>query len=271
MKRRKSSRPSHHEGASLLLFPLVTSLQRTGEGQPAAHATAAGGDVHFVGRGRQVGADSGRGGGPDDAVRRTERRCPFLAAKRKTYARLEVFGFWPISDVGIAGHRPTILLYNHSISPSPGVDLEQRARRAATGGYSGGGCRGLLPLNRDRRRRHAGATESAQKRRFSIPKSLSITDVSSRIPGTALLPSSPAWSTPSDVPTKFNAAWPNKISTCRRTSGSNSASAFTSVILLSKKTISLVTGSILQCVSKGLQSRAVSASRTTLVGKFVAR
>ena len=26
----------------------------------------------------------------------------------------------PISDVGIAGHRPTILLYDHSISPSPG-------------------------------------------------------------------------------------------------------------------------------------------------------
>ena len=33
----------------------------------------------------------------------------------------------------------------------------------------------------------------------------------------------------------------------------------------------LVTGSILQCVSKGLQSPAVSASRTTRVGKFVAR
>ncbi|MEH2611846.1 TolB-like protein [Bradyrhizobium sp. AZCC 1693] len=35
-----------------------------------------------------------------------------------------------------------------------------------------------------------------------------------RIPGTALLLSSPAWSTRYDVPTKFNAAWPNKISTC---------------------------------------------------------
>src|SRR5437762_8461079 len=66
-----------------------------------------------------------------------------------------------VSDMSIAGHRPTILLYNHSISPSRGGDLEQRARRAATGGYSGGGCRGLLPLNRDRRRRHAGATESS--------------------------------------------------------------------------------------------------------------
>lgn len=40
--------PSHHEEASLLPFPVVTSLQRTGEGQPAAHAPAAGGDVHFV-------------------------------------------------------------------------------------------------------------------------------------------------------------------------------------------------------------------------------
>jgi hypothetical protein len=60
--------------------------------------------------------------------------------------------------MSIAGHRPTILLYNHSISPSPGVHLEHRACRAATGGYSGGGCRGLLPLDRDRRRRHAGAT-----------------------------------------------------------------------------------------------------------------
>src|SRR5258708_2056333 len=68
--------------------------------------------------------------------------------------------------MGIAGHRPTIVLYNHSISPSMGGHLEQRARRAATGSYSGGGRRGLLPLNRDRRRRHAGATESSQKDAF---------------------------------------------------------------------------------------------------------
>src|SRR3974390_2616646 len=46
------------------------------------------------------------------------------------------------------------------------VLLEQRACRAATGSYSGGGCRGLLPLNRDRRRRYAGATESSQKDAF---------------------------------------------------------------------------------------------------------
>src|SRR6202166_3788596 len=29
----------------------------------------------------------------------------------------------PISDVGIAGHRPTIVLYRHSISPSMGATL----------------------------------------------------------------------------------------------------------------------------------------------------
>src|SRR5258707_15765754 len=70
-------------------------------------------------------------------------------------------GFDPFRTWGIAGRRPTIVLYEHSISPSRGRHLEQRARRAATGGYSGGGCRGLLPLDRDRRRRHAGATESS--------------------------------------------------------------------------------------------------------------
>jgi hypothetical protein len=40
------------------------------------------------------------------------------------------------------------------------VHLEQRAGRAATGGYSGGGCRGLLSLDWDRRRRHAGLSRS---------------------------------------------------------------------------------------------------------------
>ena len=72
----------------------------------------------------------------------------------------------PVSDMSIAGHRPAILLYNHSSSPSGAVHLEQRARRAATGGYSGGGCRGLLPVDRDRRRRRAGATESSEKDAF---------------------------------------------------------------------------------------------------------
>ena len=39
--------------------------------------------------------------------------------------------------MGIAGHRPTILLYNQFNFPaSLGVRLEQRARTAATGGYS---------------------------------------------------------------------------------------------------------------------------------------
>jgi hypothetical protein len=32
----------------------------------------------------------------------TERRCPFLAAKRKTYARLELFSFGPKADVSQA-------------------------------------------------------------------------------------------------------------------------------------------------------------------------
>ncbi len=67
----------------------------------------------------------------------------------------------PFRTWGIAGRRPTIVLYEHSISPSRRVHLGQRASRAATGGYSGRGCRGLLPVNRDRRRRHTGATESS--------------------------------------------------------------------------------------------------------------
>jgi hypothetical protein len=68
----------------------------------------------------------------------------------------------PVSDVGIAGHRPTIVLYEHSISPNLGAHLEQRAGRAA-GGNSGGGCRGLLTPDRDRRRRHTGATETRER------------------------------------------------------------------------------------------------------------
>ena len=47
-------------------------------------------------------------------------------------------------------------------------------------------------------------------------------------------------------------AWPNIISTCPRTSGSNSASAFMSVILLSKRTISLVTGSSIAVRLEGI-------------------
>ena len=35
-----------------------------------------------------------------------------ITEQRKTYARIELFRFGPISDMGIAGHRPTILLYN---------------------------------------------------------------------------------------------------------------------------------------------------------------
>src|SRR6266403_2127744 len=51
---------------------------------------------------------------------------------------------------------PQLCYMNIQFPRAPGVHLEQRARRAATGGYSGGGCRGLLPLDRDRRRRHVG-------------------------------------------------------------------------------------------------------------------
>src|SRR5258708_27843124 len=41
--------------------------------------------------------------------------------------------FGPISDVGIAGHRSTIMLYSHSISPSMGATLsgEHVERRLA--------------------------------------------------------------------------------------------------------------------------------------------
>jgi len=56
---------------------------------------------------------------------------------------------------------------------------------------------------------------------------------------------------PYAVPTKSNAAWPNKISMCLWPSGSNLALALLSVISSSKTMISLVTGSILRCVSKG--------------------
>jgi hypothetical protein len=45
--------------------------------------------------------------------------CPLIGVDRKWLAdRQNDAG--PISDVGIAGHRPTILLYEHSVSPSPG-------------------------------------------------------------------------------------------------------------------------------------------------------
>src|SRR5882762_9889021 len=71
------------------------------------------------------------------------------------------------------------------------------------------------------------------------------------------------------APSKFSASWPSKISKCRRSSGSNIASAFTWVISSSKTMISLVMGSILQSVSKGSQNRAVSAFPTMHKGKIV--
>jgi hypothetical protein len=44
--------------------------------------------------------------------------------------------------------------------------------------------------------------------------------------GDGVLVGLPAWSTRCDAPARFSAAWPNKISMCRRSSGSNYASAF---------------------------------------------
>ena len=45
-------------------------------------------------------------------------------------------------------------------------------------------------------------------------------------------PFAAGWSTPCDVPSKFSAAWPNKISMYRRSSESNFASARLAAILL---------------------------------------
>jgi len=42
------------------------------------------------------------------AVSRMERRCPFLAAKRKTYARLELFSFWTPNGLGCAADHPLL-------------------------------------------------------------------------------------------------------------------------------------------------------------------
>jgi adenylate cyclase len=61
--------------------------------------------------------------------------------------------------------------------PEPGVHLEQRPYRAATGGYSRGGCRGLLPLDRDRRRSTLAQLKALRKTLFD-PK---ITDHRGRI------------------------------------------------------------------------------------------
>jgi adenylate cyclase len=67
-----------------------------------------------------------------------------------------------------SAHNSAIQPFNF---PEPrGVNLEQRARRAATGGYSGGGCRGLLPLDRDRRRRGALAQLKALRKTLFDPK-----------------------------------------------------------------------------------------------------
>jgi hypothetical protein len=102
-----------------------------------------------------------------------------------------VFLSLPILDVGIAGHRPTILLYSHSISPSMGAILSsehvERRLAAILAADVAGSCR-LIGIDEE----GTLARLKALRRPFSIPKSLSITDASSRIPGTALLLSSPA-------------------------------------------------------------------------------
>ena len=71
------------------------------------------------------------------------RTCRWLSRSRMTHSGSGIRRSTYNCAIGIQFHR-------HSFSPSLGVQVEQRARRAATGGYSGGRCRGLLPLDRDR-------------------------------------------------------------------------------------------------------------------------
>jgi class 3 adenylate cyclase len=61
------------------------------------------------------------------------RQCPFLGRADITQLRASRSGKGPVSDLGIAGHRPTIVLYSRSISPSLGVTLssEHVERRLA--------------------------------------------------------------------------------------------------------------------------------------------
>src|SRR5450631_1546538 len=191
-------------------------------------------------------------------------------AERTSQLRASRSGKGPVSDLGIAGHRPAIVLYEHSISPSLGATLSsehvERRLAAILAADVAGSCR-LIGIDEE----GTLAQLKAFRKTLFDPK---ITDHRGRIvknPGTALSLSSPAWSTPCDVPSKFSAAWPNKISMYRRPSGSNFASASTSVILSSTKMTSMVMGSILRCVSKGSQRRAVSAFPTMHIGKFVAR
>jgi hypothetical protein len=58
---------------------------------------------------------------------------PLLEEERKFHFEAVRSAFDPVSDVDIAGHRPTILLYEHSISRTSGRNLssEQVERRAA--------------------------------------------------------------------------------------------------------------------------------------------
>ena len=67
--------------------------------------------------------------GPDVRVS----RCPFMAVKRNSCLGVSKSEFDPFRTWGIAGRRPTIVLYEHSISPSRGCILssEHVERRLA--------------------------------------------------------------------------------------------------------------------------------------------
>src|SRR3984893_18278140 len=126
--------------------------------------------------------------------------CPLVGGSSGLMAA--ICGRAPTQD----GARPF-----SSRCPSRRQHLERRARRAASGGYFGGGCRRLLPLDGDR----TLAQIKALRRTLFDPK---VTEHRGRIvniPGTALSLSSPAWSPPCDAPPKSSAAWPNEIPTCR--------------------------------------------------------
>jgi hypothetical protein len=126
--------------------------------------------------------------------------------------------------MSIAGHRSTILLYNHSISPDRGSILSsahvERRLAAILAADVAGSCR-LIGIDEE----GTLAQLKALRKTLFDPK---VAEHHGRIvknTGTALSLSSPAWSTPCDVPTKSNAAWQNKISMCHWSSGSNFASA----------------------------------------------
>ena len=100
-------------------------------------------------------------------IQRGNRDSPTMSPGKSRYPaarpRLPSFDLEPTSARADIGPK---FCYACSTSLSIGVSREQRECRTAIGGNSGGGCRGLLPFNRDRRRRNGGATKSAQKDAF---------------------------------------------------------------------------------------------------------